>query len=72
MPSNLEVIHELYRYFKEKDYNSFTEICDENIIWNQNPGFPNGKSHRGAKEVIDNVFTSFDEIRYPAQPSGQF
>lgn len=62
MLSNLDVIHELYRSFKEKDYDSFQGICDENIIWNQNPGFPNGRSYIGAKEVIDNVFMSFDEI----------
>lgn len=61
MSSNLAVIRELYRHFKEKDYNSFQEICDENIIWNQNPGFPNGNSHRGAQDVIDHVFMSFDE-----------
>ncbi len=61
MRTNLDVIHELYRAFKEKDYVSFKEICDENIIWNQNPGFPSGKNYIGAKEVIDNVFMSFDE-----------
>jgi len=61
MTANLELIHKLYQYFKEKYYESFKNICDENITWNQNPGFPKGRSYRGAEEVIENVFKSFDK-----------
>jgi len=61
MKSGSEVIHELYRSFKEKDYESFKEICDQNIIWRQNPGFPKGSSYQGAEEVVENVFKAFDD-----------
>ena len=61
MESNLEVIHELYRSFKEKDYESFKKICDQNIIWSQSPGFPKGNSYKGAEEVVENVFKAFDD-----------
>ena len=61
MSTNIEIIHELYRAFKEKDYDAFTLICDEAICWNQNPGFPNGHRHVGSQAVIENVFKSFDE-----------
>lgn len=61
MRSNLEIIHELYRAFKEKDDDAFRAICDENIQWNQNPGFPKGKRYLGAEDVIRKVFQSFDE-----------
>lgn len=62
MKSNLEIIQKLYLSFKEKDYESFKAICDKNITWKQNPGFPNGSCYVGAEQVIDNVFKSFDDM----------
>jgi len=61
MKSNIEVIQELYRSFKEKNYDSFKEICDKDISWKQNPGFPKGSNYKGAEEVINNVFRAFDD-----------
>jgi hypothetical protein len=61
MESNVEIIQELYRSFKEKDYDSFKVICDKDISWRQNPGFPKGGSYHGAEEVINNVFKAFDD-----------
>jgi len=61
MSANVEIVRELYRAFKEKDYDAFALICDESISWNQNPGFPNGHRYVGAQAVIDNVFKSFDD-----------
>ena len=61
MKTNLETIKDLYTFFRDKDYESFRKICDENIMWNQNPGFPKGKSYKGADEIVNNVFKSFDE-----------
>ena len=61
MKTNLEIIQDLYTFFKEKDYDSFRNICDEKITWNQNPGFPKGSSYKGADEIVNNVFRSFDE-----------
>jgi len=61
MGSNVEIICELYRAFKEKDYDAFKLICDESISWHQNPGFPGGGSYIGAEAVIEHVFKSFDD-----------
>ena len=61
MKSNVEIIQELYRSFKEKDYDSFKAICDKDISWKQNPGFPKGSSYIGSEEVIRNVFKAFDD-----------
>jgi len=54
--TNLEIVKELYRCFKEKDDDGFKEICDQNLEWRQNPGFPNGKTIYGADAVIEHVF----------------
>jgi len=54
--NNIEVIQELYRAFREKDYDAFRRISTEDIEWIQNEGFPSGATHRGASEVIEKVF----------------
>ncbi len=56
---NIEIVKELYRSIREKDYDSFKNICSPDIEWIQNKGFPHGGIHRGADEVIENVFNSF-------------
>ena len=43
--TNIEVIQELYRAFREKDYDSFRSICTENLEWIQNEGFPGGDTY---------------------------
>ena len=58
--TNIEVVRELYRTFKDKDYEAFRLICDRNLIWIQNQGFPNGSTNYGADAVIDNVFKAFN------------
>ena len=67
---NIEIVKELYRFKKEKDYDSFKKICAPEMEWIQNKGFPNGGIHRGAEEVIENVFNSFsndwEEFRFQA------
>lgn len=60
MSKNIKIIEELYSAFKSKDYESFSQICDKNIRWNQNPGFPRGGSYIGYEEVVENVFKLFD------------
>jgi hypothetical protein len=54
--NNIDLIKELYRTFREQDYDAFLDICTADLEWMQNEGFPNGKTHRGAAEVIQNVF----------------
>ncbi len=58
--NNVEVIQELYRAFREKDYDAFLNICTEDIEWVQNEGFPNGSTRRGASEFIEGVFKAND------------
>jgi hypothetical protein len=58
--SNLEVVQELYRAFREKDYDAFRKICTPDIEWIQNEGFPRGSTRRGADAVIDHVFKAFN------------
>ena len=54
--NNIEVVQELYRAFREKDYEAFLSICTEDLEWVQNQGFPGGATHKGASEVIEGVF----------------
>lgn len=54
--NNIEVIQELYRAFREKDYDAFLSISTEDIEWVQNEGFPGGATHKGASEIIEGVF----------------
>ena len=58
--SNIEVIQELYRAFREKDYEAFAENCTEDIEWLQNQGFPGGATYKGVSEVIEKVFKAND------------
>jgi len=50
--TNLEIIQELYRAFREKDYDAFLRICTPDLEWIQNEGFPRGATYRGAKAVV--------------------
>ncbi|MEI2580513.1 nuclear transport factor 2 family protein [Scytonema sp. PRP1] len=54
--NNIEVIQELYRAFREKDYDAFLRISTEDLEWVQNEGFPGGATHKGASEVVERVF----------------
>lgn len=54
--NNIEVIQELYRAFREKDYDAFLSISTKDLEWIQNEGFPGGAKRKGAFEVIEEVF----------------
>jgi uncharacterized protein len=54
--NNIEVIQELYRAFREKDYDAFLRISTDDLEWIQNKGFPGGATYKGASEVIEAVF----------------
>ncbi|NJR60864.1 MAG: nuclear transport factor 2 family protein [Cyanobacteria bacterium CRU_2_1] len=59
--TNLEIIQELYRAFREKDYDAFLRICTSDLEWIQNEGFPRGATYRGAEAVVEGVFKAFDD-----------
>jgi ketosteroid isomerase-like protein len=59
--TNLEVVQELYRAFREKDYDAFLHICTPDLEWIQNEGFPRGTTYRGAEAVVEGVFRANDE-----------
>lgn len=54
--TNVEVIQQLYRCFREKDDEGFRRICADDVEWIQNVGFPHGAVHSGANAVIEGVF----------------
>jgi hypothetical protein len=58
--TNLEVVEELYRAFREKDYDAFLHICTSDLEWIQNEGFPQGATYQGAEAVVEGVFKSND------------
>ena len=58
--TNLEIIQELYRAFREKDYDRFLHICTPDLEWIQNEGFPRGATYRGVEAVVERVFQAFD------------
>jgi uncharacterized protein len=59
--TNLEIIQELYRAFREKDYDAFLHICTPDLEWIQNEGFPQGATYQCAASVVEGVFKSNDE-----------
>jgi ketosteroid isomerase-like protein len=59
--TSVEIIEKLYEAFKSKDYDLFRSICDTDIEWIQNKGFPKGGYHHGADAVIKNVFKQFEQ-----------
>ena len=58
--TNLETVQELYRAFREKDYDAFLNICTPDLEWIQNEGFPEGATYHGAAVVVEKVFKSND------------
>ncbi len=54
--NNIEVIQELYRAFREKDYDAFLSFSTEDLEWVQNEGFPGGATRKSASEVVERVF----------------
>jgi ketosteroid isomerase-like protein len=54
--NNIEVVKELYRAFREQDYDTFLSLSAEDIEWIQNEGFPGGATYKGASAVIEGVF----------------
>lgn len=59
--SNIEIIQELYRSFREKDYDAFLQVCARDLQWIQNEGFPLGATYQGAEAVVDRVFKAFND-----------
>ncbi|MGL5836822.1 MAG: nuclear transport factor 2 family protein [Waterburya sp.] len=54
--NSIEVVKELYRAFREQDYDTFLRLSTEDIEWIQNEGFPGGATYIGASAIIEGVF----------------
>ena len=52
----VELIQALYRSFAEEGFESFRKLCQPDIEWVQNTGFPNGATYHGVEAVIEGVF----------------
>lgn len=61
MKTNLEIVHDLYKAFREKDYDAFIALCARDLEWVQNEGFPRGATWHGPQAVVDGVFRTFDD-----------
>lgn len=59
--NNIAVIQELYRTFREQDYDAFQIICAPDLEWIQNEGFPRGSTYRGVDAVVEGVFKVFNQ-----------
>ncbi len=58
--TNLDVVRELYRSFRDRDYEAFLKVCAPDLEWIQNEGFPRGSTKRGAHAVVEQVFKTFN------------
>lgn len=69
--NNADVIQELYRAFRETDYNAFLRISTDDLEWIKNEGFPGGVTCKGASEVIEGVFkannNNWKSFAYPIE-----
>ena len=54
--SNNDLIRAFYKSFRSGDYAAFAELCDPDIEWVQNEGFPYGGRHQGPLAVVEGVF----------------
>ncbi|MBE7381174.1 MAG: nuclear transport factor 2 family protein [Leptolyngbya sp. SIO1E4] len=52
--TNIEVIQEFYRSFREKDDEAFRQICSDDLEW-IDEGFPHRAMHKGADAVFERV-----------------
>ena len=59
--TNLQIVQELYRAFREKDYDAFLNLCTSDLVWIQNEGFPQGTTYQGAEAVVEGVFKANDD-----------
>lgn len=59
--TSIQIIEQVYQAFENRDYDLFRQVCDADVEWIQNPGFPNGGRHRGPEAVIQNVFETFSD-----------
>ena len=54
--SSVEIVRNLYEALSNKDYAAFAELCDPNLEWIQNEGFPYGGHHHGPAAAVEGVF----------------
>lgn len=55
------VVDRLYEAFHDRDWDAFRALCAPDVLWVQNPGFPDGATHRGADAIVEHVFRRFGD-----------
>ena len=54
--SAVATVQAMYDCFRQRDDDGFRRLCQPDLIWQQNEGFPNGRVCHGPDEVIRHVF----------------
>ncbi|MGY5148141.1 MAG: nuclear transport factor 2 family protein [Candidatus Nitrosopumilus sp. bin_7KS] len=54
--TNVELISKFYHAFKNKDFETYLRLCDDNIEWQLSEGMPNGGVFVGKDEVFKEYF----------------
>ena len=54
--SNVELVKKFYTAFKNKDEQTYLELCHDDIEWQTTEGMVNGGKYIGNKEVFGNYF----------------
>ncbi len=57
MPSNTEIVRQLYEAFGQRDLDALRELLHPDVEWIQCAGFPGGGQRHGFEEVAAKVFT---------------
>ena len=55
MMTNIELIKEFYRSFRERDNQAFRQICTDDLEWIQHEGMPNKLLWKGAEAIYRKV-----------------
>lgn len=60
MPSNTEIIRDMYERFAEGDIPAVLSNLDPDVCWTEAEGFPHGGTYIGPDNVLENVFMNLD------------
>ncbi|MGF1524478.1 MAG: nuclear transport factor 2 family protein [Leptolyngbyaceae cyanobacterium] len=53
--TNIELIKEFYRSFREHDIQAFRRICTDDLEWIEHEGLPDSRLWKGAKAIFTKI-----------------